>query len=105
MGYVRSFTRDFEHALRSGPVGGATCAGAPADAPAAPPGAETLDLNELLHGNPLFWNPYALDHMMVQRRLPRAPLPRAMCGKRCLLLLSKPGTPVTQAGAGVVLHQ
>ena len=60
-GHMRSFTRDFELALSRGPVRGDSCAPTHPAAPAA----GTLDLNQLLHGNALFWNPYALDHMMV----------------------------------------
>jgi hypothetical protein len=92
---VRSFTRDFEHALRSGPAGGASCASSSGAAPAGAPAAGTLDLNELLHGNPLFWNPYALDHMMVQRGLALAAVLRGTCCTRCLPL-SVPCTPVIQ---------
>jgi len=55
------FTRDFEAALNRGPAPSHTVSS----------GGEGrrlvggLDLNELLHDDALFWNPYALDHMMV----------------------------------------
>ncbi len=91
---MRSLTREFELVLSRGPVRGDSCASVPGDSctaplPAGPP-AGTLDLNELLHGNALFWNPYALDHMMVlsdEGGLRLAPCCTAMLAGQCCTVL------------------
>jgi hypothetical protein len=56
------FQREFQEALAKGPA----APSAAGDAAGAPDAAEgrVLNINELLHADALFGNPYALDHMM-----------------------------------------
>jgi hypothetical protein len=66
------FTRDFEAALSRASVGShpSSHSSEPNNAAShpsstnAPPSRTRLDLNEVLHADALFWNPYALDNMM-----------------------------------------